>query len=126
MRDDNPGASSPEMNRKSPIQSTTWAIGFSLNVCKFLLLNSLNSVTKTCHSVKRLEPLTPSHLLCKRPICYDSTSTTHVRDRNFKLRPIHASMIIIFPKFAKFSESYLYLGKPQCILFFETPTIHEL
>ena len=69
-------------------------------------LNSANSVTKICHSVKGFEPLPPSHLLCKRPACYHSASTTHVRDRNFKLSPIHASVIISFPEFAEFSESY--------------------
>ena len=66
----------------------------------------MNSVTKICHSVKGLEPLPHSHLLCKSPACYHSTNLTHVRDRIFKLSPIHASMIIIFPEFAEFSESY--------------------
>ena len=33
------------------------------------------------------------HLLCKRPGCHHSTSKTHVRDRIFKLSPIHASVI---------------------------------
>ena len=33
------------------------------------------------------------HLLCKRPGCYHSTSKTHVRDRIFKLSPIHTSVI---------------------------------
>ena len=32
------------------------------------------------------------HLLCKRPGCYHSTNKTHVRDRIFKLSPIHASV----------------------------------
>ena len=77
-------------------------IRFSLNVCKFLSLNSL----KICHSVKGLEPLPLSHLLFKRPGCYHSTSTRHVRDRIIKLSPIHASVIIIFHTFAEFSESY--------------------
>ena len=60
----------------------------------------------SCHSVKGLEPLPPSHLLCKRPVCYHSASTTHVRDMIFKLSPIHASVIVSFPEFAEFSESY--------------------
>ena len=47
------------------------------------------------------------YFLCKRPACYHSASTTHVRDRIFKLSPIHASVIIIFPEFSKFSESWL-------------------
>ena len=34
-----------------------------------------------------------SHLLCKRPRCYHSTSKTHVRDRVFYLSPFHASVI---------------------------------
>ena len=69
-------------------------------------LNSANSVTKICHSVKGFEPLPPSHLLCNGAECYRLASTTHVRDRNFKLNPIHASMIISFPEFVEFSESY--------------------
>ena len=44
------------------------------------------------------------HLLCKRPGCYHSASKTHVGDRIFKLRPIYASVIFNFPKFAEFSE----------------------
>ena len=74
-------------------------------------LHSANSVTKICHSVKGLKPLPPSHLLCKRPACYHSTNTTHVRDRIFKLSPIHASVISIFPEFAEFSESYAPFSK---------------
>ena len=54
---------------------------------------SLNSVTKYVITVKGLEPLPTSYLLC-------------VRDRIFKLRLIHASVIIRFPKFAEFSQSY--------------------
>ena len=57
-------------------------------------------------TVKGLKPLPTSHLLCERPACYHSASTTHVRDRNFKLNPLHASMIITFPEFAEFNESY--------------------
>ena len=57
------------------VLSALGILGFSLNVCKFL---SLNSETKICHSVKGLKPLPPSHLLCKRPACYHSASTTHV------------------------------------------------
>ena len=33
------------------------------------------------------------HLLCKRPGCHHSASKTHVRDKVFKLTPIHASVI---------------------------------
>ena len=61
-------------------------------------LNSLNSVTKI-FDYKRIRT-------CYIPACYHSTSTKHVRDRNFKLNPIYASMIISFPEFAEFSESY--------------------
>ena len=46
-----------------------------------------------------------SHLLCKRPACYPSTSKSHVRDNIFKSSSIHASLIINFPEFAEFSES---------------------
>ena len=45
------------------------------------------------------------HLLCKRPGCYHSASKKHVRDRIFKLTPIHASAIIRFPEFTEFNES---------------------
>ena len=72
-------------------------IGFSLNVCNFLSLNSANSVTKICHSIIGLELLSPSNLLCKRPACYQSTSTTHVKDRTIKLTLVYASVIYQFP-----------------------------
>ena len=39
--------------------------------------------------------LPPSHLLRKRPGCYHSTNKTHVRDRIFKLSPIH--VYVIYP-----------------------------
>ena len=57
-------------------------------------------------TVKGLEPLPTSHLLCQRPACYHSVRKTNVIDSIFKLNPIHASMIISFPEFAEFSESY--------------------
>ena len=41
--------------------------------------------------------LPSSHLLGKRPKCYHSTNKTHVRDRIFKLSPIHASVIYQIP-----------------------------
>ena len=37
--------------------------------------------------------LAPPHSLSKRPGCYHSTSRTRVRDRIFKLNPIHGSVI---------------------------------
>ena len=43
-----------------------------------------------CHYSKRTQTC---HLLCKRPGCYHSASKIHVRDRIFKLSPIHASLI---------------------------------
>ena len=43
-------------------------------------------------TVKGLETLPASHLLCWRPVCYLSASKTHVRDRIFKLIPIYASL----------------------------------
>ena len=39
----------------------------------------------------------PSHIVCKRPGCYHSTSKTRVRDRIFKLNPIYASVIYQIP-----------------------------
>ena len=58
------------------------------------------------------------YLLCSKPGCYHSTSTTHVRDRIFKLNPIHASMIIIFPEFTEFSESSAPFRKNSIIIEF--------
>ena len=57
-------------------------------------LNSANSVTKICHYSKRTWTCP---LLWKRPGCYHSTSKTHVRDRIFKLSPIHVSVIYEIP-----------------------------
>ena len=37
------------------------------------------------------------HLLCKSPGCYHSASKTRVRDRIFKMRQIHASVIYQIP-----------------------------
>ena len=53
-----------------------------------LSMNSANSMKKSL-SLKGLESATS----CVRdPGCYHSTSKTHVRDRIFKLNPIHASV----------------------------------
>ena len=63
----------------------------------------MNSVDKTfVIAVKQGSNLPPSNLLCERPGCCHSTSKTNVRDRIFKLSPIHASVII---RFAEFTES---------------------
>ena len=62
-------------------------------------------------TVKGLEPLPASHLLCWKPAWYHSAGKTHVRDRNFKLNPIHALMIISFPEFANSVKVTLHLGK---------------
>ena len=52
---------------------------------------SLNSVPKSFyHYSKRVRT---RHLLCERPGSYRSASKTQVRDRIFKLTPIHASVI---------------------------------
>ena len=56
-----------------------------------------------CHYSKR----TRIHLLCKSPGWYHSTSKTHLRDRIFKLNPIHAS----------FSEFLVHLGKTPLAYF---------
>ena len=66
-------------------------------------------------TVKGLEPLPPSHLLYQKPGCYHSASKTHVRGRIFKLIPIHASVIIRFPEFAEFSESYAPFRKNSIV-----------
>ena len=60
----------------------------------------------------------PSHLLCLRPACYQSSSQTHVRDKVFKLSSIHVPGFIRFPEFAEFSESSSHLGKTLLICFF--------
>ena len=64
-------------------------------------------------TVKGLEPLPISHLLCLRPACYHSTSKTHVRDRNFNLNPIHASMIISSLNSLNSVKVMLHLGKTR-------------
>ena len=48
---------------------------------------SLNPVTEKC-IIKRARSC---HFVCKRLECYHNTRETHVRDRIFKLSPIHAS-----------------------------------
>ena len=63
-------------------------------------VNSLNSVTKI-FVIKRAQSY---HLLCKRLGCYHSASKTHVRDRNFNMSPIHASVIYQIPHFTKIAE----------------------
>ena len=56
-------------------------------------------------------------LLCKRPGCYHSANKTHVRDRIFKLSPIHASLIYQIPWI------FLHLGKTPLTKPQETVTI---
>ena len=90
--------------------NTVTVIGFRGKIldfdrCIFLVMYiiwQLNSVTKICHYSKRARTC---HLLCNRPEYYHNTSKTHVRDRIFRLSPIHASMIFRFPEFPEFSES---------------------
>ena len=90
-------------------------------------LNSLNSVTKIfVITVNRGLNLPPSHLLCKKPGCYHSTSKTHVRDRIFKSGPIHVSVIIRFPEFTKFSESSAPFRKNSNILVVYPKLLHSV
>ena len=56
-------------------------------------MSSLNSVTKICHFSKRARTCHPATFLCERPGCHHSLCKTHVRDRIFKLNPVHASVI---------------------------------
>ena len=64
---------------------------FFLNVfTEFAEFSDKNS----CHHSKGIQTC---HLLCKRLGCYHSTSKTRLRDRIFKLSPIHASVIYQFP-----------------------------
>ena len=60
-------------------------------------------------TVKGLEPLPTSHLLCEMPACYHSVRKTYVRERNFKLNPIHASMNSV--------KVALHLGKTPLVPF---------
>ena len=48
--------------------------------------------------------------------CYHSASKTHVRNRIFKLSPIHASVIFRFPEFAEFSKNSALFRKNSNIL----------
>ena len=57
-------------------------------------LLDVSVIFEFCHYSKRARTCC---LLCKRPGCYHSTSKTHVRDRIFKLSPIHASVIYQIP-----------------------------
>ena len=75
---------------------------------KCFLVNSLNSVTKKL--LLQQKDSNPSHLLCERPTCYHSASTTHVRDRILKVQ-FMLQWFIWFPEFAEFSEHFPYLGK---------------
>ena len=54
----------------------------------------------------------PSHLFCQRPRCYHSASKTHVRDRIFKLRPIHTS--VIYQNSLNSVNSCFIQGKLHC------------
>ena len=73
----------------------TWVVALTTSPVATMefLLNVVISVTKIFF-IKR--PRT-CHLLCKRPRCYHSISKTCVRDRIFKLNPIHASIIYQIP-----------------------------
>ena len=68
-----------------------WSLEFFLNVfTEFSEFREKNN----SHYTKRTRTC---YHLCKRPGCYHSASETHVRDRIFKLIPIHASVIYQFP-----------------------------
>ena len=73
--------------------------GFSdKNICRY------SKRTRTCQ------------LFCERPECYHSASKTHVRDRIFKLSPIHGSEIFRFSEFVEFSESSALFKKKSIVL----------
>ena len=57
---------------------------------KCFSLNSTKLGDKKIYVIKRTRTC---HLLCKRPACNHSTRKTHIRDRIFKLSPIHISGI---------------------------------
>ena len=67
-------------------------IEFSLNVfTEFAEVSDKN----ICHYSKGVQTC---HHLCKRPAGYQNARKTHVRDRIFKLSPIHASVIYQIPR----------------------------
>ena len=67
------------------------------------------------HKIFVIKRTPTCHLLCKRAGCYHSASKTHVRDRIFKLNPIHASVIYqihrIHWNHCKSMKVLLHLGK---------------
>ena len=82
-------------------------IEFSLNVFTELCEFSNRNIFHYSKRAGTYHPVTS----CERPRCYHSASEKHVRDRIFKLTPIHASVIINLPEFAEFSEFLFHLGK---------------
>ena len=77
--------------RRMQFQLLDIAIEFALNV--FLEFAGFSD-KNICHYNKRVWT---HNLLCQRQGCYHSASKTHVRDRIFKLTPIHASVIYQIP-----------------------------
>ena len=100
-----PGNILPSKQRPITYNRNNRIMEFFLNV---FLVNSLNSVTKKL--LLQQKDSNPSHLLCERPTCYHSASTTHVRDRILKAQ-FMLQWFIWFPEFAEFSEHFPYLGK---------------
>ena len=72
----------------------SWQLGWFLfgDHWSFSLMFSMNSL----NSLQQKDS-NPTHLLCERPACYHSASTTHVRDKIFKFSSIHASVIYLIP-----------------------------
>ena len=80
-------------------------------------LNSVNSVSKiNCHYSKRFWTC---HLKWNRPGCSHSANKTHVRDRDFKLTPIHALVIYQIPWIhwipVSFTENSIDVSQLTCL-----------
>ena len=79
-----------KVNTSATIQHNIWGEEAQEPLEIFLNVFSEFSDKKFYQYSKRVQTCS---LLCKRSGCYHSTSKTQVRDKIFKLSPIHASLI---------------------------------
>ena len=90
-----------------------------MNLLLEFFLNEFYRIYRICRIWKiflQKSCIRTHYLLCNKPGCYHSASTTHVGDRNCKLNPIHASVIYHFPwihwiqrKFCSFKKNSISL-----------------
>ena len=66
----------------------------NVSVMLKVVIKSLEFFLNELFVIKRAQTC---HLLFKKPGCYHSISKTHIRDRIFKLNPIHVSVIYQIP-----------------------------